>query len=271
VTARQAGVLGRPIEHSLSPVLHRAAYAALGLPWVYHALDCGVEELPGVLAARADWAGFSATMPLKHAALDVAAEVSDLAAAVGAANTLLPVPGGWRADNTDVTGVAAALRPHVTGRDVMTVLGGGGTAQAAVAAAQQLGLAGCTVLLRDPARADRVLGTAERVGIGVTVGRLAPDTVELRERVVVSALPPGAADPLADRHWRPGQVVLDVVYAGWPTPLAAAAGAAGATVLSGAAVLLFQAAAQLTLMTGRDAPVEAMRAALLAAAPGCGA
>jgi shikimate dehydrogenase len=271
VTRRCAGVLGRPVEHSLSPVLHRAAYTALGLDWTYTAIDCGIDELPATLAARQDWAGFSATMPLKHAALEVATSVSPLAAAVGAANTLLPGPQGWIADNTDVAGLVETLRPHlVPGAPACTVIGGGGTAQAAVAALAQLAMPTCTVVVREPARAAPVVATAARLGIGVAVQRLDADPDALAAQVVVSTLPPGAADPLAAHGWRAGQVLLDVVYAGWPTPLAAAAADAGATVLSGAAMLLYQAAAQVRLMTGRAAPVAQMRAALLAAAPNSG-
>ena len=92
-------------------MLHRAAYAALGLDWSYEAVDCGTAELPDVLARRADWAGFSCTMPLKRAVLEVADEVRPRAAAVGAGNTLLPRPGGgWIADNTDVAGIVATVR-----------------------------------------------------------------------------------------------------------------------------------------------------------------
>jgi shikimate dehydrogenase len=273
--APHAAVLGRPVEHSLSPVLHRAAYAALGLDWTYDAIDCGVDELPAVLAARADWAGFSCTMPLKHAILGAATRRSALAEAVGAANTLVPDPAGWRADNTDVHGLVAALRPHVDspGHSPIraTVLGGGGTAQAAVAALAELGCTSCTVLMRDPARAAPVLATAARFGIGAVVGRLDVARDELGGQVVISTLPPGAADALAARPWSSGQIVVDVAYAGWPTPLAAAAHQAGATTISGAVMLLHQAAAQVELMTGGDAPVAAMRVALLAVAPGCGA
>src|SRR6202012_6093853 len=104
MTLGRAAVLGRPVAHSLSPVLHRAAYAALGLDWTYEAIDCGEAEVREVLAARADWAGLSATMPLKHALVEVAAEVTRIVEIVGAANTLVPGPGVWRADNTDVAG-----------------------------------------------------------------------------------------------------------------------------------------------------------------------
>ncbi len=271
MTRCNAGVLGRPVGHSLSPVLHRAAYEALGLDWTYTAIDCGVDELAATLAARRDWAGFSCTMPLKHAALEVAASVSPLAAAVGAANTLLAAGDGWNADNTDVAGLVETLRPHLDpGPSAATVIGAGGTGQAAVAALAELGLSTCIVLVREPARAAPVVATGARLGIEIQVERLGSAAGPLRAPAVVCTLPPGAADPLAAHPWVGGQVVIDVVYADWPTPLAAAAADAGATVLSGAAMLLHQAAAQVRLMTGRAAPVPRMRAALLAAAPGCG-
>jgi shikimate dehydrogenase len=263
-------VLGRPIAHSLSPVLHRAAYAALRLDWTYEAVDCGVAELPDVLAARREWAGFSATMPLKHALLDVASEVRPVAAAVGAANTLLPRPDGWVADNTDVAGIVAALAEHGVAPESVTVLGAGGTAQAVLAALREFSVAQCTALVRDPSRTGALLATGERVGVRVSIGELDVASPALSADLVVSGLPPGAADPLAVRAWTAEQALLDVVYVPWPTRLATAASGAGATVVSGASMLLHQAAAQVELMTGRPAPVDAMRAALAAAAPGCG-
>jgi shikimate dehydrogenase len=263
---RRAAVLGRPIEHSLSPVLHRAAYAELGLDWSYEAIDCGVAELPAVLAGRGDWAGFSCTMPLKHAALSLADEVSPLASLVGAANTLLPRKGGgWDADNTDVAGIVAALGGGQIDTRRVTVLGAGGTAQAVVVALAQLGVTGCAVLVRDPSRAAAATATAAAAGVRAEVGALTPDAPELDADLVVSTLPPGAADPLAARAWTTEQTLLDVVYDPWPTAIAAAVEAAGGVVISGAQMLLHQAAAQVELMTGRVAPVEAMRAALYAA------
>jgi shikimate dehydrogenase len=261
-------VLGRPIAHSLSPVLHRAAYAALGLAWTYDAIDCGVAEFAAVLAERADWAGFSCTMPLKHAAVEVAAEVRPLARAVGAANTLLPGSTGWIAENTDVAGMVAALAEQGVQPTSVTVLGAGGTAQAAVAAFTRMGIGGCTALVREPARAARLLATADVLDARVDVRRLAADAPALAADLVVSTLPPRAADPLAMASWSPYQTVLDVVYDPWPTALATSAAAAGATVVGGALVLLHQAAVQVELMTGRPAPVEAMRSALRAARHG---
>ncbi|MDP9118502.1 MAG: shikimate dehydrogenase [Actinomycetota bacterium] len=257
---RRAAVLGHPIAHSLSPTLHRAAYAALGLDWRYEAIECMPSELAAVLAGRADWAGFSCTMPLKHAALLEAHQVSDTARVVGAANTLLPLGSGrWLADNTDVAGIVASLRGT---HHRACVLGAGGTAQAAVLALAQMDVAACTVLVRDVARAARIVATAERAELSIEVSTLDPASPALAADLVISTLPAYAADPFAVRVWRPEQTVLDVVYQPWPTELAQSVAAAGATVVSGALMLLHQAAVQVELMTGRAAPVAAMRAAL---------
>ena len=108
----RAAVLGRPVTHSLSPLLHRAAYAALGLTdWTYDALDVGAEDLPVLLAGLGpEWRGFSVTMPCKQAAADVADVVEPLPRLLHAANTLIRTDAGWRAENTDVSGIGMALQ-----------------------------------------------------------------------------------------------------------------------------------------------------------------
>lgn len=270
---RWAAVLGSPIRHSLSPVLHRAAYAELGLSWTYRAIECAEDGLADLLAgADAGVAGFSCTMPLKRRLLELAVSASPQAAAVGAGNTLLPRTAGWHAENTDVHGIRAALaeRDVPAGGQVL-LLGAGGTAQAALAALDPA--VRVTALVRDPDRAGGLRAAADRLGVPVTVAGLDQLVERLPEAdLVLSTLPPGAADPLAGvAGWRPGQALLDVVYPGWPTPLARVAARAGAVTVSGASMLLFQAVRQVELMTGSAGPVAAMRAALLAAAPGCGA
>jgi shikimate dehydrogenase len=264
----RAAVLGHPISHSLSPVLHNAAYAALGLSgWIYEAIDCSERDLAGLLdrTRRGPWAGFSCTMPLKRLALELAVEADPLAVAVGAANTLLPrADGGWRAAITDVSGMIAALGEAGASFYDVTILGAGGTAQAALAAVAQSGAAQCTVLVRDRGRAAALLATAQRLGVRVQLGELEPGAAAFAADLVIATLPPGAADAYADRRWRPEQVVFDVVYDPWPTAFASAATDRGATVVSGATLLLHQAAAQVELMTGRPAPLDAMRAALTA-------
>jgi shikimate dehydrogenase len=265
--AVRAAVLGSPVAHSLSPVLHEAAYAALGLhDWHYGAHECAEAELAGFVAGLdAEWAGLSLTMPLKRVAVDVADEVSPLVAATGAANTLVLRDGRRRAENTDVAGILAALRGAGATAGPAVVLGAGGTAQAALAALAVLGTTDITVLVRSVARVGDLRAAAGRLGLRPTIRDDLSDPARAAgalagARVVVSTLPGPAADALTGPG--PGAVVLDVVYTPWPTPFAAAASTAGARVVSGLEMLLHQAVAQVALMTGRPGPVESMRAAL---------
>jgi shikimate dehydrogenase len=264
---RRAAVLGSPVAHSLSPVLHGAAYGALGLTgWSYDRIDCAEDGLAGLLDGLGpEWAGLSLTMPLKRVALDLADTASDLALAVGAANTLVFSPDGRYADNTDVTGMVDALRAAGVGRvDAAVVLGAGGTAQAALAALAELGERNPTVVVRDPARARPLLDTADRLDLDVRLRRWEADDLLAGADVVISTVPRGAADGLTLTAETAG-VVFDVVYAPWPTPLAARAQAAGYRVVSGLDLLLHQAGHQVRLMTGAPAPLDAMRTALHAA------
>ena len=252
------------MRHSLSPTLHHAAYEALGLHgWRYERIECDESGLAGLVGGLGpEWVGLSLTMPLKRVALDVADEVSPLAAAVGAANTML-LDGGRRVENTDVVGIAEALREAGIRRvDHAVVLGAGGTAQAALAALGELGARTPTVIVRDLTRTGELRATAERLDVRPVVLAGLFEGPLPEADVVISTLPSGAADPLAAMPWRGRPVVLDVDYANWPSALATSALGAGCTVVSGLTVLLHQAAAQVRLMTGLAAPVEAMRAAL---------
>jgi shikimate dehydrogenase len=264
---RRAAILGSPVAHSLSPDLHNAAYAALGLDgWHYDRIECQEHELDDLVAGLGpDWVGLSLTMPLKRATLRVTDRISDLAVAVGAANTLVADGSGWSADNTDVAGIVRALRENgVEKVDRALILGAGGTAQSALAALRDLGEPAPTVLVRDVNRAGEMRATAERLGVRpVIVGGMSDVTFPPVD-VVISTLPPGAADALLPQPWLGRPVLLDVIYAPWPTALAASAFAAGCRVVGGLPVLLHQAAAQVELMTGRPAPVAAMREALTA-------
>ena len=277
--ARRAAVLGSPVAHSRSPVLHRAAYAALGLDgWTYEAVECTAAELPAFVRGRdASWAGFSVTMPGKRAALETATTVSLRAERVGAANTLVRRDGGWAADCTDVDGVAGALRaagirnapPTVSGGDVV-VLGNGATASAALGGVHDLGGEGVTLVVRDPERAAGTLDVARSFGFArraVTWEALVPGDLA-SARALVNTTPAGAVDPaLAERlvaalpAW---SVVLDAVYHPWPTPLAAAAAGRGLAVATGLDMLLHQAFGQVEQFTGHPAPRAAMHAALAA-------
>ncbi|MGK5672989.1 shikimate dehydrogenase [Micromonospora sp. URMC 106] len=267
---RRAGVLGKPIAHSLSPVIHHAGYAAAGLTgWSYTRIECAAAELPDVVAGLGpEWAGLSVTMPGKEAALAVAAEVSPVAAAVGAANTLVRRPdGSWYADNTDVVGMVevltdAGVRPGAT----VTVLGAGGTARAAVAAAGRLAARAVTVVARRPEAVEELRPVARAVGVQMVGAPWADAADRCRADVVVSTVPKGVADPLADAvTWRAETVLFDALYDPWPTPLAASAQAAGCRIVSGLDLLLAQAVGQFEHFTGVTAPRAAMAAALAAA------
>jgi len=269
---RRAAVLGMPIEHSLSPVLHTAAYAALGLSgWEYGRFAVDEAGLPGFVAGLGpEWAGLSLTMPLKRVALDVADEVAPDTAAIGAANTLVRRGGdgsGWLAVNTDVVGIEESLRAvGVASVGHAVVIGAGGTAQAALAALRRLGETAPTVLVRDPARAGALRETAERLGVTPRIVGGFPQAPLPAADVVISTVPAGAADALTAVSWDRATVLLDVIYAPWPTAPATAATAAGCRVAGGLEVLLHQAVAQVELMTGRPGPTAEMAAALMAAA-----
>ena len=267
--ARRAAVLGSPIRHSLSPVLHSAAYAALGLRgWQYGRYEVREHELAAFVGGLGpEWAGLSLTMPLKRAALDVATDVAETAAAIGAANTLVLGGGRRRAENTDAPGMADALREAgVAAAERVLLLGAGGTAQAAIAALRELTAGPVRVALRDPARAADLRETARRLGVAVELHPLTEAGRLIAEAgLVISTLPKGAADSLGMASWAPRSVLFDVVYDPWPTVLAAGAAAAGCRIVSGLDLLLHQAGHQVRLMTGRPAPLAAMRAALDAA------
>ena len=164
---RRAAVLGSPIEHSLSPVLHTAAYAALGLAhWSYTAIECDEAGLPALIAScDGQWAGLSLTMPLKRAVLPLLDRTEPLAVEAGGANTVVFAGGERHGYNTDVPGMVAALaEAGVTAPPGGTILGAGATACAALAALRATGLTSAVVLVRDRARAGDLLAAAGRLG-----------------------------------------------------------------------------------------------------------
>jgi shikimate dehydrogenase len=265
---RRAAVLGKPIAHSLSPVLHNTGFAAVGLTdWRYTRIECGEAELADLVAGLGpEWVGLSLTMPLKEVALAVADHVGPVAAALGAANTLLPRADGWYAENTDAPGMVDALRSvGLSTVDSVAILGAGGTARAALAAAQHLGAERVTVYARRPDAVDALRPLGEQLGLRISHADYASAAECGRADLVISTVPKGVADALTV-PWHPGITLFDALYDPWPTPLAGAAQAAGCRIVSGLELLLTQALRQFTLFTGLPAPVEQMRAALCEAA-----
>ncbi len=263
--ARRAAVLGSPVAHSKSPQLHLAAYRALGLDdWTYDRIECTADELPTLVAGFGpEWVGVSVTMPGKFAALQFADERTERAELVGSANTLVRTERGWRADNTDVDGVAGALG-HVRNLRRAIVLGSGGTAPAAVVALAKLGVTAITVVARNPDKAARLLDLAAKVGIAAGFVELgSPDLTGVvgQADVLVSTVPAEVAAEHA-ATFAAVPVLLDAIYDPWPTPLAAAVAGAGGQVIGGLQMLLNQAFSQVEQFTGRPAPRAPMAAAL---------
>jgi shikimate dehydrogenase len=263
----RCAVLGSPIAHSLSPVLHRAAYAELGLDWEYDAREVREEELAGFLdGLDAEWRGLSLTMPLTRAVVPLLDEMSERAVQAAAANTVVLDRVGDRlrrvGHNTDVPGAAAALREAYAGPLARAiVLGGGATAASTLLGLADLGCAEATLLVRDGSRAAATLAAVARHPQPLTVTvRPLGDPVGPAD-VLVSTIPVSAQTDAVLRLVDGVEVVFDVVYDPWPTPLATRARESGRVLVSGLDLLVHQAAAQVELMTGRTAPLAVMRAA----------
>lgn len=266
----QAAVLGSPIAHSLSPALHLAAYRALGLDWQYSAIEVRTGELAAFVAScDSTWAGLSLTMPLKVEVLDLLDESDDVVALTGSANTLVFRGERRIGFNTDVFGIIAALRESSEiasrgGATTAVVIGSGATARSAVMAVSELGVHRVSVVARRPAAASAIAQFAVSLGMRAEVVSWESATGFLAD-VVVSTIPSGAADSIGTNLRLAGGVLLDVAYTPWPTPLVTAWRSFGGQVVGGLSMLMWQAAEQVRIMTGRPAPVDAMRRALAAA------
>lgn len=261
---QRAAVLGSPIGHSKSPQLHAAAYRYLGLDIRYEAIDVTAAELPALMQQiRADpeWVGLSVTMPLKAAMAELVDELSPEAAALGVVNTVTfdgAATAPLRGHNTDIAGVVNAVHAAASqDAERVVILGAGGTALAAAAAAAALHARSLDVLVRTPAKAAEVQEVARQLGL---VCRALPwdraaAAVAVAD-VVISTLPPRAADPLAasladllELEFR-GKVLLDVAYDPWPSELAGLWQRRGGLIVPGLDMLLYQGVEQVRLFTG---------------------
>jgi shikimate dehydrogenase len=266
----RCAVLGDPIGHSLSPVIHRAAYESLGLDdWRYDAVRVPAGGLAEFLDGLdpAEWRGVSLTMPLKREAVPLVDTQDDWARLAAVCNTVVLDDDGRRHGlNTDVTGALMVLGEHDDlPVDRAVVLGGGATAASLLLALTERGTTHATVVVRDPARATetvRVVRSHPRAP-EVEVRTLAEvSAARVEADVLVSTVPASAQVPEVLAAVAGAPLVFEVVYEPWPTPVVAAAHQAGHTVLSGLDLLVAQAVHQVAAMTGRfDVSVGAMRRA----------
>ena len=258
----RCAVLGSPISHSLSPTLHRAAYADLGLDWSYDAVEVLPDDLPAFLDGLDErWRGLSLTMPLKRTVVGLVDHLDDWSRLSGVANTVVLEAGRRRGHNTDVPGAVGALTersPRAPASAV--VLGGGATATSVVLALAELGCARVQLLVREPARAEetRLAVAAHPTAPDVSVSTLA-EAEGLAADLVVSTIPATAQTPALLAACASVPTVFEVVYDPWPTPLARAALESGRVLVSGLDLLAHQAVLQVELMTGHAVPVSLVR------------
>lgn len=256
------GVVGDPIAHSLSPVLHRAGYDALGLSARYDAVQVPEGTLASYVAGLGpEWRGLSVTAPLKREALALATTVTERAALAAGANTLVRTADGWAADNTDLPGAVAAIRERYDGpARVATIVGAGATAASTGLALAELGVRTIRLLAREPARARETaaaLARDPRLAIEV----LPLDGASVVGEVVVSTIPVAAQGTALVAATGAAAVVFEVVYDPWPSPIAAAALERGQALVSGLDLLVHQAVLQFAMFTGHNGPLESMRKA----------
>lgn len=264
--ARRAAVLGKPIAHSLSPVLHRAAYEELGLTdWSYDRFELDEAALPGFVEGLGpEWAGLSVTMPLKRAVIPLLDGISETAASVETVNTVLFTEDGRRlGDNTDIPGMVAALRERgIEQVESAAILGAGATASSALAALARICTGEVVAYVRSEARAAEMRQWGERLDVEVRTADWADAAEALRAPLVVATTPAGATDALAHAVPERPAALFDVLYDPWPTELAARWSMIGGAVVGGLDLLVHQAVLQVEKMTGLGpAPVEAMRKA----------
>ncbi|MFE6737936.1 shikimate dehydrogenase [Streptomyces tubercidicus] len=262
---KKAAVLGSPIAHSLSPVLHRAAYEALGLrDWTYDRFEVDEVSLPGFWAGLGpEWRGLSLTMPLKRAVIPLLDEISDLAASVEAVNTVVFSEEGRRVgDNTDIPGMVAALRERGIDRvETAAILGAGATASSALAALSRVCEGEIVTYVRSTTRAAEMREWGTRLGVDVRIEDWANAEQALRAPLVIATTPAGATDALAASVPERPATLFDVLYDPWPSALAARWSGCGGAVVGGLDLLVHQAALQVELMTTcAPAPLAAMRA-----------
>ncbi|MEV7396566.1 shikimate dehydrogenase [Aeromicrobium sp. NPDC092404] len=261
----RCAVLGSPIAHSLSPAMHRAAYAELGLDWSYEAVELDEDGLEPFLSALGDDVrGFSVTAPLKRRTAALVGEASEVVGRLGVANTVLVEDSGLRSDNTDVPGAVAALIERGVERVTSArILGGGATAASMAYAVSTMGAERVELVVREPSRAVEAAQVARGAGLEVTVHTIDEPLIDKLD-LLISTVPGEAVGSRSHELVDSSRAVFDVVYDPWPTQLAEAAEQADVRIVSGLDLLAHQAALQVELMTGSRVSPQLLRRAALA-------
>jgi shikimate dehydrogenase len=267
-------VLGSPIAHSLSPVIHRAAYATLGFDWTYDPIEVSGESLPSFLASLdSQWRGLSLTMPLKRDVVPLLDWADPLVGLVGGANTVVISDAGVRGFNTDVEGAMRSFLDAGIGQlDSVWIVGAGATAASLMVASARLGATSIEIIARTPAKAAVLEQLAQTLGVSVTVRGWGESPASATPpTAIISTVPGGTMDLVFEESLRTSTALFDVAYDPWPSAIASDWYTAGGTVISGHDLLINQAIAQVRIFSGgspdqpllREADaIDAMRSAL---------
>jgi shikimate dehydrogenase len=280
-TTKLLGVMGHPVSHSLSPVMHNAAIAHLGVDYVYLPLPVKPEDLPQAIAgfAAIGLRGFNVTIPHKQAVMPFLNHISEIAQSVGAVNTVWRTDTGWAGTNTDVEGFLSPLRTLPPGRSpnwsqsTAVILGNGGSARAVVAGCAQLGIAQIHVVGRDLDKLKAFQQSWRNSPIAAlsvhpweALPSLLPIATLLVNTTPIGMHPQVHASPLDTEpglKMKSGAIAYDLIYTPNPTQFLQQAAALGAMPISGLEMLVQQGAAALRLWLGQEVPVEVMRQALI--------
>ena len=269
-STKTVGIIGWPVAHSLSPAIHNAAFAALGLDWVYVPLPVHpLQLLAAITGLRAlHLAGANVTMPHKTAVADLIEDLSEDARRLHSVNTIVTDGERLRGENTDAPGFDRFLRRDAAfdpaGRRAL-IFGAGGAARACALALAHGGAASLTIAARDPSRVGDLSAAVN--GLPTDVRAIAfDDAAAIEADLIVNATPMGVRDEsLPVPAMTDASLVIDLLYHPAVTPLQMQAREAGATVFGGIGLLLHQAALSFELWTGQQPPLEVMSAAALAA------
>jgi shikimate dehydrogenase len=270
-TTKLLGVMGYPIEHSLSPIMHNAAIQHLGLDYVYTPFPVAPQDLATVMKGleAIDCRGFNVTIPHKQTVMSYLQEVSPIAQAIGAVNTVWPIADGWAGTNTDILGFMAPLQllppPHRA-----VILGYGGAARAVVAACQELGCTEIWVVGRDIAKLAQFQASWSQVNLQVQSWKDMDELLPTAD-LVVHCTPLGMHPHVTDcpltaaqiQLLRPAAIVYDLIYTPRPTQLLKLAKTQGCQVIDGLEMLVNQGAVGLERWLNQPAPVAVMRQSLL--------
>ena len=267
-STRKVGVIGWPIEHTLSPVIHNAAFVALGMDWVYVPLPVATARLPAALdgLAALGFAGANVTMPHKTRSAELVPDLSHDARLLRAVNTIVVGTDGLAGHNTDALGFERFLREDTgfdpSGRTAL-LFGAGGGARACALALSRGGLVELSVAVREPSRAEDLRATLEGFGTAVRVVSI-DDVSEVHADLIVNATPLGVhGERLPLPSLVPGVVGVDLLYRPSATPFQAEIREGGGSVFGGSGLLLHQAAISFELWTGQTPPLSVMSAAAL--------